>query len=175
MGSTPLPHSDLGRWRSAAALIGFLIASAVVCALGGAATASSVGNWYASLAKPTWTPPGWVFGPAWTTLYTAMSVAAWRVWRLRPTDGEMARARASLLRRWWAQLVVNGAWSWAFFWFKNPAAGLGVIGVLLLLIASMQPRFARVDRPAALLWTPYVAWVAFASALNLAIWHLNNG
>jgi translocator protein len=149
-------------------LLGFLAAAFAAAALGGIATASSVKTWYLTLAKPAWNPPAWLFGPVWSLLYTAMSVAIWRVWR-RPVSPE----RTSLLRRWWLQLALNAAWSWAFFYFRNPAGGLAIIGLLLGLIAIMQPRFARVDRPAALLWTPYVLWVAFASALNLAIWHLN--
>lgn len=154
--------------RSLSVLAGFLIVSFAVAALGAHATASSVGEWYPTLAKPAWTPPSWLFGPAWTVLYIAMSVAAWRVWRL-PPGGE----RSALLRAWWLQLALNGAWSWAFFWFRNPGAGLFVIGPLFVAIAWMQPRLARIDRPSALLWTPYVLWVGFASCLNLAVWHLN--
>ncbi len=97
-----------------------------------------------------------------------MSVVAWRIWRL-PTGTD----RTLILRAWWFQLALNGAWSWAFFYFRTPAAGLLVIGPLLVVVAWIQPRLARADRPSALLWTPYVLWVAFASCLNLAIWHMN--
>ncbi len=155
-------------------LSGFLGAAFAAAALGGLATASSVKSWYPTLAKPTWTPPPWLFGPAWTLLYTAMSIAAWRVWR-RPADAEAGRAdaRACTLRLWWAQLALNAAWSWAFFYFRNPAAGLPVIGALLILLVLLQIRLLRLDRVAAGLWIPYVLWVSFASALNLAIWRLN--
>lgn len=154
--------------RSLFVFIGFLAAAFAVAALGGIATAGGVRDWYPTLAKPAWTPPSWLFGPVWTLLYIAMSVVAWRIWRL-----PIGTARTHILRAWWLQLALNGAWSWAFFWFKNPAAGLLVIGPLLVVIASTQPRLARVDRPSAMLWTPYVLWVAFASCLNLAIWHMN--
>lgn len=165
--------TGLSGLRSALVLAGLLIVVFAVAALGGMATASSVGDWYPGLAKPAWTPPGWVFGPAWTFLYVVMAMAAWRVWRL-PADGRGGLAgRTGLLGLWWAQLGINAAWSWAFFYFRSPAAGLPVIGALLLLLCVMQPRLARADRVAALLWTPYVLWVAFASCLNLAIWHLN--
>jgi tryptophan-rich sensory protein len=97
-----------------------------------------------------------------------MALVAWRVWRLAPS-----LERTTLLQRWFIQLAFNGAWSWAFFHFRSPAAGLAVIGALLLVIGSMQPRLARADRPSAMLWTPYVLWVAFASGLNLWIWHHN--
>lgn len=155
--------------RSSLAFAGFFGAVFTVAALGGWATASSVKSWYVTLAKPGWTPPGWVFGPAWTTLYTLMAIVAWRIWRLPAPHPE----RHPILRRWWLQLALNAAWSWAFFYFRTPAAGLLVIGALFLLIASLQPRLARVDRTSALLWTPYVLWVAFAACLNLSIWNRN--
>ena len=161
------------RLRSTLVFLGFLVAAFATAALGGLATASGVKEWYPTLAKPGWTPPSWLFGPVWTALYTAMAVVAWRVWRLPETTAAGATGRACTLRLWWAQLVLNGAWSWAFFYFRNPAAGLPVIGALLLVLVAIQPRLARSDRASALLWTPYVLWVAFASCLNLAIWHLN--
>jgi tryptophan-rich sensory protein len=159
--------------RSVLALAGFLAAAFAVAALGGFATASSVKTWYPTLAKPAWTPPGWLFGPAWTVLYTIMAVVAWRVWRLPAVTPAGPTGRAAILRLWWLQLGLNGAWSWAFFYFRTPAAGLLVIGALLALIAGLQPRLARADRPSALLWTPYVLWVAFAACLNLSIWNRN--
>lgn len=158
------------RLPSALVLIGLLVVVYAVAALGGLATSHGVRDWYPSLVKPRWTPPSWLFGPAWAVLYAFMALVAWRLWRL-PADA--ARERLKLLRAWWLQLALNGAWSWAFFHFRSPAAGLAVIGALLLVIGSMQPRLARIDRPSALLWTPYVVWVAFASCLNLSIWHHN--
>lgn len=70
-------------------------------------------------------------------------------------------------------LALNGAWSWAFFHFRSPAAGLVVVSALFVTICWIQPRLARNDRPSALLWTPYVLWVAFAGCLTLWIWHHN--
>ena len=157
------------RLCSALVLVGFLLTVFTVAALGGRATASGVTDWYPTLAKPAWTPPSWLFGPAWGFLYACMAVAAWRVWRLPAA----APGRTELLRLWWLQLALNASWSWAFFWFRNPAAAMLVIGALFVTIVWIQPRLARIDRPAALLWTPYVLWVAFAGCLNLAIWHLN--
>jgi tryptophan-rich sensory protein len=154
--------------RSLLVLAGFLIAAFGVAALGGIATASSVSDWYPTLVKPSWNPPSWLFGPVWTLLYIAMSVVAWRIWRL-PAGTD----RTLILRAWWVQLALNAAWSWAFFYLRIPAAGLLVIGPLLVVVAWIQPRLARNDRPSAMLWTPYVLWIAFASCLNLALWHLN--
>ncbi len=161
--------SRSGAARSVLVLIGLLALVFAVAALGGLATSAGTAEWYPTLNKPGWTPPSWLFGPVWTLLYAFMALVAWRVWRLPAGHVE----RAPLLRRWWIQLALNGAWSWAFFYFRSPAAGLAVIAPLLLVIASMQPRLARADRPSALLWTPYVLWVAFASCLNLAIWNRN--
>jgi benzodiazapine receptor len=165
--SSPAP-ATAPRARSALVLIGLLLLVYGVAALGGFATAPGVREWYPTLAKPPWTPPSWLFGPVWTLLYACIAVVAWRIWR-QPASP----ARSTLLRRWWVQLALNGAWSWAFFHFRSPIVGLAVIGALLLLIGSMQPRLARADRPSALLWTPYVLWVAFATALNLSIWNRN--
>jgi len=157
------------RLHSTLVLVGFAAAAFAAAMLGARATADGVHDWYPTLAKPAWTPPARLFAPVWTLLYTAMAVVAWRVWRLPPGTAE----RGPTLRAWWLQLALNASWSWAFFHFRNPAAALLVIGALLVTIAWIQPRLARADRPSALLWTPYVLWVAFAACLNLAIWHLN--
>lgn len=161
--------SDTSRARSTLVLVGALVIVYAVAALGGLATSHGVRDWYPALVKPRWTPPSWLFGPAWTLLYTFMAVVAWRIWR----QPSAVAGRAHVLRAWWLQLALNGAWSWAFFHFRSPAAGLALIGALLVTICWIQPRLARIDRPSALLWTPYVLWVAFAACLNLAIWHHN--
>ncbi len=152
--------------RSWPALIGFIVLVAAVSALGGAITTTSVGTWYQTLDKPSWTPPGWLFGPVWTLLYAMMSVVAWRLWRVR---GESSAARATLAL-WFGQLALNGAWSFLFFGLRSPAAGLVDIAALLGVILWIQVRLARFDRMLALLWSPYVVWVGFATALNLSIW-----
>lgn len=169
MPNSSAPAAGATRARSIAVLIGLIAVVYAVAALGGLATAHGVRDWYPSLAKPAWTPPSWIFGPVWTLLYALIALVAWRVWRLPVA----VAGRVELLRGWWLQLGLNGAWSWAFFHFRSPAAGLLVIGALLLVIGWMQPRLARADRPSALLWTPYVLWVAFAAALNLSIWNRN--
>lgn len=161
------------RIRSLLVLISFLVVVFAAAGLGGFATASGVGEWYPTLTKPAWTPPSWLFGPVWTVLYIAMAVVAWRIWRLPAAIPKAASGRREILVLWWVQLIFNAAWSWAFFYFRNPAAGLLVIGALFVTIAWIQPRLAAVDRPSALLWTPYVLWVGFAGVLNLTLWHLN--
>lgn len=127
-----------------------------------------VDAWYAGLAKPPWNPPNWLFGPVWTTLYVLIGVSAWRVARA----GGFRRDRASL----WVfliQWILNFAWSGFFFGLHSPALAMVEITALLALIAVMIARFHRHDAIAAYLLAPYLLWVSFASALNLALWRLN--
>ncbi|HSI09914.1 MAG: TspO/MBR family protein [Rariglobus sp.] len=155
--------------RSWPALLGFILLVAIVSAAGGAITATSVTTWYASLDKPAWTPPGWLFGPAWTLLYAMMAVVAWRLWQQRH---ESPGARLTL-RLWFLQLALNCAWSFLFFGLRSPLAGLLDILALLVVIIWIQLCLVREHRTLALLWTPYIAWVAFATALNASIWLRN--
>lgn len=153
------------RWL---ALPGFLLATLSAGAIGGLATASSVQSWYPTLAKPAWNPPSWLFGPVWTTLYVLMAIAAWRVWRLAAQRG-----RTTALRWFWVQLGLNAAWSFLFFGLRSPGLALLEIVPLLGAILVTLVHFARLDRVAAALWLPYVAWVSFATVLNATLWWLN--
>lgn len=151
-------------------LVLFLVAAFAAAAIGGTATASSVSDWYLTLAKPPWNPPSWVFGPAWTLLYVLMSVAIWRTWLRRAETGARAKTLCWLHG---TQLILNALWSILFFGLRRPDLALLDIIVLLALLVVIQFRLARFDRPAAWLWAPYLAWVTFATALNTAIWLLN--
>jgi translocator protein len=148
------------------ALVGFLAVTFAAAAIGGAATSASVQDWFPGLAKPTWNPPSWLFGPVWGVLYTAMATAAWLVWRTRPTS------EAPLLW-YWGQLVLNALWSVAFFGMRSPALGVVVILLLLAAIELTRRRFSRVSKVAGILLLPYLAWVSFAAVLNIAIWSMN--
>jgi len=147
---------------------GFLLASFSAAAIGGFATAESVRTWYPLLNKPSWNPPAWVFGPAWTLLYTLMSIAAWRVWQKRDQP-----AATTALGLFFAQLGLNAFWSVLFFGLQKPSWALLEIVALWLLLAAVQRAFWRIDRIAGILWMPYLAWVTFATTLNAAIWWLN--
>lgn len=149
-------------------LIVFLVVTFAAAAIGSIATSASVKTWYPGLAKPAWTPPGWLFAPVWTLLYGAMAVAAWRVWRR-----QTGPAAFGVLRLYGAQLALNALWSVLFFGLRRPDLALFNIAGLWLLLVLALVRFWRVDRVAGALWAPYVAWVSFASALNAAIWNLN--
>jgi benzodiazapine receptor len=126
------------------------------------------GTWYQHLAKPDWTPPGWIFGPVWSLLYAAMAVAAWLVWR-----SAGIRAAALPLGFYLLQLVLNGLWSWIFF--GRQMVGLALLDIILLwaMIAVTTVLFWKKNRAAGVLFIPYLLWVTFASALNWKIWMMN--
>lgn len=150
------------------ALAAFLAVTFAASAIGSWATIDNVRTWYPTIAKPSWTPPNWLFGPVWTLLYTLMAIAAWRVWRAR--QGAEAR---SVLNLYGSQLALNTLWSVLFFALHRPGLALIEISALWTLLVLAQVRFWRADRIAGILWAPYLAWVSFATALNAAIWWLN--
>lgn len=127
------------------------------------------GAWYERLAKPDWTPPGWVFPVVWTTLYVLMGTAAWQVWRARG----QAVVRRRALRLFLVQLALNAAWTPLFFGAQQILPALVLIAVLWCVILATLLAFRRVRPAAAGLLAPYLAWVSLATALNLQIWRLN--
>ncbi|MDG3003397.1 TspO/MBR family protein [Paludisphaera mucosa] len=151
-------------------LLGFLALTAAAAGIGSWATIPNIDSWYAQVRKPSWTPPNWVFGPAWTTLYLLMSVAAWRVWRRVDADPE---ARKNALGCWLFQLLLNAAWSWLFFGMHDTGlAFVELISMWLVILATLVA-FVRIDRVAAVLMAPYLLWVTYAGSLNGAIFWLN--
>lgn len=159
-----------GRWTGGeiAGLVFFLVLCLAVSAAGGVITASSVNTWYQGLDKPPFNPPDWVFAPVWTTLYVLMAIAAWRVWR---TPRSPARRNALLLFA--VQLVLNLVWSLVFFGFRNIGMAMLEIATLLLAIIATALVFGRLDRPAGVLFVPYLLWVGYAAVLNFSLWLLN--
>lgn len=155
--------------RQTAKLIASILIPQVAGALGAIVTAPAISAWYAALDKPGFTPPGWLFGPAWTLLYLLMGIALYLVWREPRRDGPKKQALAAFA----AQLVLNTAWSFIFFGLKAPGPALAEIIVLWVAIAATIVLFRRVSRPAALLMLPYIFWVTFATALNYEIWRFN--
>jgi benzodiazapine receptor len=151
--------------------IGLVVVLAVCFAaagIGGAVTTPKIGNWYATLAKPTWNPPDWIFGPVWSALYFCMAVAAWLVWR----QNGFTAAKVPLIL-FGVQLALNVLWSCLFFGLQSP--GLAFLEVLLLwaAIAATTVTFWERSMIAGILFVPYLAWVTFASVLNFTIWRLN--
>lgn len=126
------------------------------------------GAWYAELNKPSWNPPGWLFGPVWTVLYSMMAVAAWLVWQF---GGFRLQGRA--LKWYLAQLLLNALWSPLFFGLHSPGLALGEILLLWVAIAITMRKFWRVSKWAGWLMVPYLGWVSFATVLNFILWRLN--
>lgn len=158
-------------WLKPASLVKLVVSLAVcfaAAALGSWLTLPSIPTWYAALAKPFFSPPNWIFAPVWTVLYGLMAVAFWRVWTLgRGTALQVAAITFAI------QLVLNVAWSGAFFGLHSPALALVVIVALILAIIATMSAFAKIDGRAAWMLVPYLGWVLFATALNAAVWWLN--
>jgi benzodiazapine receptor len=150
-----------------------LAASVVVSLLAGFIgsffTTPKIAGWYAGLNKPSFTPPGWLFGPVWTALYVLMGIALYLVWR----KGLAAKGVRAALVIFFAQLVLNALWSYAFFGAESPLAGLVVIIALWAMIVASIAAFAPISPVAAWLLVPYILWVTFATVLNASIYFLN--
>ncbi len=123
------------------------------------------GAWYASLRKPRWTPPNWLFGPVWSVLYIMIAFAGWLVWRAEPGSPAMWF--------WGLQLVVNATWSGVFFGMRRMDLAFYDIGLLWLLVAAFIVTAFGISAVAALLFVPYLVWVTIAGALNWTVWSMN--
>lgn len=153
-------------WLSAAA---FAALNFMALALGGILTAPGVASWYPYIAKPAGTPPDWVFGPIWTTLFVMMALSGWLVWR---RAGREAASRPAFLL-YGIQLALNVAWSGLFFAMRQFGWALAEIVMLWVAIAATAGLFRRHSRAAALLLAPYLLWVGYAIWLNFGVWRLN--
>lgn len=153
---------------SALTLVLLIVGCLAVAGAGGALTRASVDSWYATLVKPSLTPPNWVFAPVWTVLYVLMAVSAWLVLR-----AQGLAAAATQMSLFLVQLCLNLLWSALFFGLQMP--GLALVEILFLLAAILATAlaFRPVSHTAFLLLLPYLAWVSFAAFLNLRIWQLN--
>ncbi|MFG6460274.1 TspO/MBR family protein [Roseateles sp. DXS20W] len=153
-------------------LIGLVLWLAVtfVAAAAGAIASMDAPAFYAQLDKPGWAPPAWLFGPVWTVLYLLMGVAAWLVWRERPSQRADGALGLYLL-----QLGLNALWSWLFFGWRQGALAMVDVVLLLALVAITAAAFWRIRPLAGGLLLPYLAWVGFASVLTWAVWQRNPG
>ena len=134
-------------------------------------TVTGPGSWYTTIQKPEWNPPGWIFGPVWTTLYIMMGIALFLVWK----EEENAARKKTAIIFFGIQMVLNFAWS--FIFFGQHRIGLALVDIILLWLAILITifLFARINRAAAWLLVPYISWVSFAALLNYTIWQLNPG
>jgi tryptophan-rich sensory protein len=149
------------------ALAGWLLLTFAFAAIGAFASAQA-GAFYMRLDRPSWAPPAWLFGPAWSVLYLLMGIAAWRVQR---TDDQGGVRREMTL--YVVQLALNALWTWLFFAWRQGMWAFVEILVLWLLIAATIRAFRRRDRIAALLLVPYILWVSYATALCYSTWQRN--
>jgi len=149
-----------------------LIASVILCQLAGFLgslfTTPAIPTWYATLKKPFFTPPNWIFGPVWISLFILMGISLFYVWR-RPDHPEFKKA----LIFFFVQLILNVLWSLAFFGLRLPL--LGLVDIILLWIAILLTiqTFLKVSKFAGVLLIPYLLWVSFAALLNFTLWIQN--
>ncbi len=162
-----VPHMRVILYQGAVLVLCIAVCFAAA-AIGAAFTNPNVPGWYANLDKPAWTPPNRVFGPVWSFLYLLMGISAWQVWRRTGL-----RAAAVPLALFGIQLLLNAAWSGLFFGLRSPGAALIDILLLWCAILATMVAFRRRSALAGWLMLPYLAWVSFAVALNVAIWNLN--
>lgn len=152
--------------RVALVLVPLVLLLGIVSAV---ASGSSPANpWFAALAKPAATPPGWAFPLAWVILYILIGFALSIVVAARRAPG-----RTLAIGLFVAQFVCNLAWSPAFFAAHQPAIAFALILLMIVLTIACLLAFARVRRGAALLMLPYLAWLCFAAYLNHGIDVLN--
>jgi translocator protein len=149
--------------RGVISLVVFFVLVAAAAAFG---AQFSPGDWYEGLQKPSWNPPNSVFGPVWTALYICIAIAGWHVWT------RAAGAKLPVIL-WFVQLVLNALWSLLFFGMHRPEIAAVDIVLLLATIIAFIVTARRYSKLASALFIPYALWVAFATALNLAIVQLN--
>jgi translocator protein len=157
------PAEDIKTPRSWITLAIFLVVVIGVGALIG--TQSTPGEWYQNLEKPPFNPPNWVFGPVWFTLYAMIAVAGWRIWSID--------ASSTTMKLWFAQMLLNWAWSPVWFIGQMLWPAFAIIVALLATIVAFIALARKQDKLAAWLFVPYLAWVSFATLLNLSIAILN--
>jgi benzodiazapine receptor len=156
-------------WNSVIKLVVSIIASFAAGGIGSLFTFKAIPTWYAGLKKPPYTPPNWVFGPVWTTLYILMGISVFLVWQRGLTSSGAVFA----FTLFWVQLCINALWSVIFFGIKSKGGGVITIVILWLLILATIVASLPVSRWAGVLLIPYIAWVSIASYLNIGIWWLN--
>ena len=151
-----------------------LVGSVLLCeaagGIGSIFTLDGLKEWYPNLEKPSFTPPGWVFGPVWTLLYALMGASFYAAERQQEEGSDEVRASRVLFG---IQLVLNALWSYVFFGRRAPGWALVEIGFLWAAILATIVAFSRVSKTAALLMLPYLLWTSFATLLNYEVWRLN--
>ncbi len=150
-----------------------LIVSVILCQgagfIGSIFTRQSVSTWYAEIKKPSFTPPAWVFAPAWTILFILMGISFWLVWE----KGLKGKKNKKAIFLFFIQLALNISWSFLFFGLRSPLYGLIEITILSGAITATIISFFKISKKAAWVLLPYLLWTGFALTLNLSIFLLN--
>jgi len=150
-----------------------LVVSVLICQFAGVIgsffTTPSIPTWYATLNKPFFTPPSWLFAPIWITLYTLMGISAFLVWRKGMSHRNVRTASIVFA----VQLILNVLWSAVFFGLRSLLGGLIAIVILWIAILFTILNFHKISRTAELLLIPYILWVSIAAALNFSVLILN--
>jgi len=137
--------------------------------IGSVLTMPAIATWYQTINKPSFTPPNWLFGPAWTILFLLMAIS----WFLILKNGTASKYYKTANYIFITQLLLNIFWSFLFFYIQSPfLAMLEVIAFWLILILNFD-YFYRINKKAAWLFVPYIAWVSFAAFLTYSVWRLN--
>ena len=148
-------------------LIGTIVLCEAIGGLGAIATTPNITSWYLTLVKPSFSPPNWLFGPAWTLLYALTGIALFLIWESK------SKNKTTAYVYFYIQLFLNLLWSFIFFYFKLPLSAFIEIIALWGFILATIVVFSKISKPAGWLLVPYVLWVTFASVLNCAVWWLN--
>lgn len=148
-------------------LIASIIISLAAGGIGAIFSASAIPTWYATLAKPSFNPPNWLFGPAWTIFYLLMGISVYLVWTSAVQNKKIAYLA------FFIQLILNALWSAIFFGFHALGLALGEIIILWLAIGWTIIAFNKISKTASCLLIPYILWVTFAAILNFAVYRLN--
>jgi benzodiazapine receptor len=149
-------------------LILSLILPLSIGAFAGMFTSEAIPGWYATLNRPSFNPPNWLFGPVWTTLYLLMGISFYLIWKQ-----EKSKERNFAILFFLVQLAFNFAWSFIFFYFNKIGLAFAEIVLLWLSIVVMIIRFYKIKPITAYMNIPYLLWVSFASILNLSYYLLN--
>ena len=157
------------RVKSYPALALFVIACILAGSSGSVFTYPNIATWYASLEKPFFTPPNWLFGPAWTTLFILMGISIYLVWE---KTGFRNKGRNALYL-FVFQFALNILWSLLFFGLRSPLLGVADIIPLWVSILACVVVFRRIRKWAGYFMLPYLVWVTFAALLNVSVWLLN--
>ena len=158
----------MGIKRAVRALV-FVVLVELVGVIGSIFTSPAIPTWYATLNKPSFNPPNWIFAPVWTLLYLSMGISAFLIWEKGINKKEV---RIALLI-FGSQLILNVLWSYLFFGLKSPSLAFVGIIVLWLAITATIYAFYKISKPAGLILIPYILWVTFAAFLNFSILILN--